>query len=170
MFLWHILNELHLIQDQVLPPPPQEMALVLQQQLVGRHTHMEAIGLRPPLETQQHYKLWTDKYKLVYKSIWNKPKREENVHLYGTVFMRSVHDLLCHIWCCCPAQSLSAGMDSISWVCLLKKVLLKQIITSYPSLCSAFLSVAKVEEDLKAGTPAFKLHLPAQHLTRPHHN
>lgn len=52
--LHHIFDELHLIQDQVSPPPPQKMALVFHQQLVGCQTYMEAIGFPPPLWMTHH--------------------------------------------------------------------------------------------------------------------
>lgn len=53
MFLRHVFNELHLIQDYMPPPSPQEMALVFHQQLVGRHAHMEAVGSSPPLRMNE---------------------------------------------------------------------------------------------------------------------
>lgn len=60
VFLRHVFDVLNLIQDQVPPPPLQEVTLVLQQQLVGGHTHMEAVGVPPPLEeNQQHTPSYT---------------------------------------------------------------------------------------------------------------
>lgn len=53
VFLRHVFDELHLIQDDMSPPSPQEMALVFHQQLVGRHAHMEAVGFSPPLRMNE---------------------------------------------------------------------------------------------------------------------
>lgn len=41
---------------------------------------------------------------------------------------------------------------------------------TYPSLGSALLLVAEVQEDLQARAPPFELHLPAQELARSHHD
>lgn len=54
VFLRHIFDELHFIQDQVFPPLPHKMALVFHQQLVRCQTNMEAIGFLPPLQTTKN--------------------------------------------------------------------------------------------------------------------
>ena len=49
VLLSQVLDVLHLVQHQVSPAPPQEVAVVFEEQLVGGQDHVEAVGLVPPL-------------------------------------------------------------------------------------------------------------------------
>jgi hypothetical protein len=48
---------------------------------------MEAVGLRPPLETDQQHELWTDKHKLVNKGILNNSRSQKVVEKNISIFM-----------------------------------------------------------------------------------
>lgn len=79
MFLSHILDELHLVQHQVPPSPPHKVRLIFQQKLVWCHTHVETVGLTPPLQkvrtenrkkrcplNNQEYKWPTNSFKTIF--------------------------------------------------------------------------------------------------------
>lgn len=49
VLLRHVPDELHFVQHHLFPLPVEEMGVVFHQQLVGGQTHVETVGLRPPL-------------------------------------------------------------------------------------------------------------------------